>query len=232
MLERLPGGQAVPSLFEETHGTTTVERAACPDKDGVAFRGEYLRQRTCVNLCADGFSSSCDAATAKSYCYREIPFSINQRDIEQGKIMKFAGFAAGNFNYRIESVGVNVVGTGLKKCDSDTDPLACFGNASVQYTLTHNGPFVVRNHAGDDFIAKLFPGTIEHARALAAERYLTNPMGSADISLLTDYMRSEFQGRPLTGNYAVRIWEDPTVDLEHMEDIQIVLRYRYWTRFQ
>ncbi len=44
-------------------------------------------------------------------------------------------------------------------------------------------------------------------------------------------MRTEFQGRPLDGNYALRVWDEEGVSFDAMEDAQIVLRYRYWTRF-
>jgi hypothetical protein len=75
----------------------------------------------------------------------------------------------------------------------------------------------------------VFDGSIEHARGLALERYITNPISSTDRELLKDYMRAEFAGRPLDGNFTVRVWEEPGVDLEAIEDVQLVLNYRYWT---
>jgi hypothetical protein len=44
-------------------------------------------------------------------------------------------------------------------------------------------------------------------------------------------MRTEFQGRPLDGNFAVRVWDDDSANFSAIQDIQIVLKYRYWTRF-
>lgn len=94
----------------------------------------------------------------------------------------------------------------------------------------HMGPFGVRNHMGRLYDAPLFTGRIERARALAAERYVTNPISSADRSLIEPYVRTELRGRPLSGTYLLRIWDDPTLAWENVEDIQIVLNYRYWTR--
>jgi hypothetical protein len=44
-------------------------------------------------------------------------------------------------------------------------------------------------------------------------------------------MRGELRGRPLDGNYILKVWEEPGVDLGGIDDIQVVLKYRYWTRF-
>jgi hypothetical protein len=93
--------------------------------------------------------------------------------------MNFSGFARGNFNYRIENIGVNFVGTGTRNCGEADLPSTCFSAGFVPYSIQHNGPFFVRNHLGADFEALLFDGRIEHARGLAAERYLTNPPTAA-----------------------------------------------------
>lgn len=43
-------------------------------------------------------------------------------------------------------------------------------------------------------------------------------------------MRPELRGRPLAGTYVLRIWDDPALRFDRVEDVQIVLDYRYWTR--
>lgn len=83
---------------------------------------------------------------------------------------------------------------------------------------------------GTDFETNLFSGNIEHARGLGIERYLTNPLGSTDRELLAPYLRSELVGRPLDGNFLLRVWDDSTVDFENITDVQLYLKYRYWTR--
>ena len=55
-------------------------------------------------------------------------------------------------------------------------------------------------------------------------------MSTADRSLLEPYLRHELRGRPLGGAFLVRIWDDPALVWENVEDVQVVLNYRYWTR--
>jgi hypothetical protein len=159
-------------------------------------------------------------------------FNINQRDIEAGKIVNQAGFARGNFNYRIESVSLNFVGSGLRECSGSNLPSTCYSAGFLPYTFEHWGPYMVRNYDGQDYEAKLFTGRIEHARGLATERYLSNPLSSADAALIEQYTRSELQGRPLDGNFVVKVWEEEGMNFNAVEDIQLVLKYRYWTRFK
>jgi hypothetical protein len=72
------------------------------------------------------------------------------------------------------------------------------------YSLLHQGPCLVRNHMGVDYKAALLEGPIEHARAMA--------------------------GRPLNGQFVLRVWDEDGVDFSAVEDIQIILDYGYWTR--
>jgi hypothetical protein len=164
-------------------------------------------------------------------CFRETSFHVSQRGIAYGQQFGEGGFAYGNFNYRIESIGVNFVGTGLRECVDSELPTTCFAAGYVPYSLIHEGPFYVRNHEGTDFEAHLFDGRIEHARGLATERYFSNPMGTADQELLAQYVRHEFQGRPLDGHFVLRIWEDEGFEFSELEDVQLILNYRYWTGF-
>lgn len=208
---------------------SSVNLRNCEDNKGDYFRQSWRQGQ--VPLCPDGFSGSCDPSKTTVHKYWEIPFSINQRDIESGRILSKAGFALGNFNYRIESIGVNFVGTGVKNCDSSSSPTTCYTNASVEYTLDHVGPYYVRNEEGGTYESKLFTAHIEHARGLAAERYITNPISGTDQQLIGEYMRSELQGRPLDGSFVLRLWDGPGLFFDGIQDIQIVLKYRYWTRF-
>jgi hypothetical protein len=94
--------------------------------------------------------------------------------------------------------------------------------------MLHQGPYLVRNALGRLYDAPLFPGRIESARALAAERYLTNPLSSADRGLIEPYVRTELQGRPMGGTLILRLWDDPRFRFDRLEDVQILLNYRYW----
>lgn len=222
-----PGGR-FSSPFASTGETLTSTRDNCPDADGSAFRKKAW-VRNCLSLCNNGFGDTCSEAGQRRECFWELNFSIAQRFIESGQQLSSAGFAKGNFNYRIQNVAVNFVGTGLRDCSGQPD--SCNGGGFVQYSLSHQGPFFVRNHFGGTFEAKLFDGNIEHARGLGIERYITNPISSADSSLLQPYMHGELSGRPLDGNFVLRIWESPELDLSKITDVQVIMDYGYWTRF-
>jgi hypothetical protein len=59
----------------------------------------------------------------------------------------------------------------------------------------------------------------------------TNALTSSQRTLLEDYWKDELRGRPLPGLYTLRIWEVPGLQWRNLEDIQLILEYRYWTRF-
>jgi hypothetical protein len=99
-------------------------------------------------------------------------------------------------------------------------------------SLYHDGPYDVRNHLGDKYEASLYRGVVEHARGLAAERYITNPVSPADRELITPYLRYELAGRPLSGRFTVRVWDQDGANFDAVQDVQLLLNYRYWTRAQ
>jgi hypothetical protein len=76
------------------------------------------------------------------------------------------------------------------------------------------------------------PAYIQHGKALAAERILTNPPTGTDMGLIGEYVKGEFKGRPIQGNYRLRVWADPGLQWTQLDDIQLMLDYHYWTRFQ
>jgi hypothetical protein len=47
---------------------------------------------------------------------------------------------------------------------------------------------------------------------------------------MSAYVRSEFRGRPLDGNFALRVW-DEGITIDAIQDVQLYIKYRYWTRF-
>jgi hypothetical protein len=229
MLEAIvPGNSSALSAFEATDGDGIATIPACEDSEGKLFRLKRWT-RECVRLCNDGFSANCE--TGPKHCYREFNFGVSQGALQSGRIFNYSGFAKGNFNYRIDSLGVNFVGSNIRNCEDSALPSTCYNAGFVPYSLEHNGPFFVRNRAGDDVPALLFDGRIEHARGLALERYFTSPISGTDRELLADFMRSEFSGRPLDGNFTLRVWEDQGFDFSSLQDVQLVLNYRYWTAF-
>jgi hypothetical protein len=230
MLERTrPDSDVGPRVFSDTIDSRISVRPVCEDTDGDKFRREYWT-RSCIKVCPDGNSTNCGSRSV-SRCYRETSFHVSQDGLSGGRQFNTGGFALGNFNYRIETVGVNFVGTGVRDCEESELPSTCYSAGFVPYSLIHEGPYYVRNHAGVDYRAHLFTGRIEHARGLATERYFSNPIGTADQELLEQFVRREFQGRPLDGHFVVRIWEDEGFDFASVSDVQFIVNYRYWTPF-
>lgn len=235
----LPGFDPVmhpPPSYVGTDDQLMVRRRACEDTHGDVFRTR-MRPRRCEVVCPPG-RETCSSADLGFQCFQEIDFTISLDELERGELLGLSGFARGNFNYRVDRIGVNFVGTNVRDCSESTTPTTCFSAGWVPYTLVHRGDiprgtdsgFSVSNHLGEIYSAPLFNGWIVHARGLNAERQLTNPISSADRALIEPFTHSEFRGRPLAGRYTIRIWDDPTVRFENLEDVQIVLDYRYWTR--
>lgn len=179
------------------------------------------------------FSYKCDAA---GKCFYELtaPISINTDPIAQNKSRLNGKITAGNFNYRHLDLAVNLAGTGLINCENATGS-SCYGSGYLEYTLAHDAfEAGILNYNGQQQCFSFGSASVNHAKALAAERYITNPVSSADQSLLSQpsVTKTELRGRPLDGTYRFRIWDHPGLQWNRLEDIQFVLRYRYWSPIQ
>lgn len=219
-----------PGDFAETSSTLTHPLPVCEDTDGEIFRTGEVWTYECVPVCLDGLGG-CPDNYLEPLCYWETSFSVSLSEIEERKLFSQAGFALGNFNYRTDTLGVNFVGSGARTCEDAELPSTCYSAGFVPYTLVHEPPYPVRSHDGQSQEALVFRGRIEHARGLATERYLSNPVSSADQSQMDPYMQRQFRGRPLTGNYTLRVWDEPGVNFHGIDDVQLLLNYRFWTRF-
>lgn len=223
-------GTLSPSPFVQTNDAGLSALPVCEDTDGDVFRSGW-RYR-CERLCATGFRTDCPEENAELACFWERSFEFTSEDTLSRRALGNTGFAVGNYNYRTDGISLNFVGTNIRSCEDDPFPSSCYGSGFVNYSVEHLGPYTVINHQGHEYSAPLFTGVIEYARGLAGERFLTNPLSSADRALIEPYRRGEFRGRPLTGMYIVRVWDDGVVNFDAIEDIQILLDYRYWTRFR
>ncbi|MEQ8458887.1 MAG: hypothetical protein RLO52_19855 [Sandaracinaceae bacterium] len=230
-----PGVADHPALFEATLAPGLARFEDCEIGTPREFQGGWTRG--CVQLCSGGFSERCrEGEEPAEMCYREVVFSLDEGQL-LGRGSQFGGgFAFGNYNYRTGDIAVNVVGTGTRRCG---DSESCYSTASVPFSLIHMPPgdvagspgaYSVRTHDGSLHPVRLFEGRVESGRALAAERYLTNPLSSSDRGLLADYMRREFRGRPMTGTYRLMLWETGALAFENVEDVQVLWNYRYFTR--
>ncbi len=225
-----------PGLFIASTAPGWATFDDCPITDPPHFRNAWTYD--CASLCSGGFGASCAAGEdPQTFCYWQLTFNIEEsRLVGQGA--RFGGgFAFGNFNYRVGDVAANVVGTGVINCDSASGD-ACYSTAGVPFSLSHEplgvegdpSAYTVRTHSGSLYPVHLFKGMIENGRALAAERYLTNPLSPSDSSLIGQYIHTELRGRPITGQYRVILWDQPGFDFNRMEDVQLLIRYRYFTR--
>jgi hypothetical protein len=215
-----------PGPYFATAETTERLTRSCVDIDGTRFREEVWTYG-CIPVCPDGYGATCDPEIAGERCYYQASFSASSDLFERVLTGTPTGFASGNYNYRIDTVAVNIVGENVRNCDLDPSP-SCFASGNIAYSLLHDGPFWVGNARGESYLAPLFPGRIESARALMAERYVTNPLSGADMSLIGSYTRPDFAGRPLAGTMILRIWDEPSLDFSQIQDVQLIFGYRYW----
>lgn len=220
-----------PSLFVRTGVSRDVIDVSCAEGRGREFRKRF--ERKCEYVCSDGIKKKCsamDTGSRPEVCFYEATFAISLEQIESGSLIPSGQIAIGNFNFRHNLAGVNAVGTGTTNCDGK--PSSCYANGFLEYTLSHSGNTRIRNYEGATLPAKMDRAFIEHGKMLAAERVLTNPLGSADQSLMESYMKGELKGRPLQGLYTLRNWDQPGLRWDRVDDLQLAWKYHYWTRFQ
>lgn len=224
-----------PALFEATTAPGYARFEDCRSGTPREFQGGWTRG--CTQLCSGGFSERCsEGEEPTEVCFYELMFSLSEDQLLARGGQFGGGFAFGNYNYRTGDIAVNLVGTGTRRCG---DGESCYATASVPFSLIHTpnagdstggSAYSVRTHDGSLHPVQLFEGRIESGRALAAERYLTNPLSSADRALLSDYTRREMRGRPMTGNYRLILWDNGSLAFENVEDVQVLWNYRYFTR--
>ena len=179
------------------------------------------------------FRHVCDAS---KQCYYELvaPIVVDTNGLATGKSRLNGKLAAGNFNFRHITLAVNLVGTGVYDCAANPSQ-SCFGSAFIEYTLDHDAfQAGVIGWNGNVQPFNFGSAGINHGKALAAEKYITLPIGSGDQNLLAQpgIEKPEYRGRPLDGSYRLRIWDSPYLMWNRVEDLQIVLKYRYWSRIQ
>lgn len=224
-LEEPDKNLASASIYHQTGATRTVINAACKSVSSEQLRASFVRR------CEGGRG---DPRRRAEQCYyeldREILIDAELHDLGYGGLVGKVG--QGNYNIRHVDASINLVGTGVTDC-AGTGSVACNGAAFVEYDLDHvayNAAIVdygMQTHCFD--FAK---GSIKNGKALAAERYITLPLSSGDDSLLSQpaFRKSELFGRPLSGSYKLRIKDSPRLVWENIEDIQLVLGHRYWSR--
>lgn len=209
------GPSANPTAYVETSSSRMVMAFNCP--------------RSEADLRA-AFKHDCDPDGS---CFYDLttPVIIDSEALNDGSSSLSGKLAKGNYNFRHIDVAVNLVGTGVRDC-SNTPTSDCYGTGYVEYTLEHDATNAgILDWNGNTRIFDFGIADIQHGKALAAERYITMPVGSADQALLAQdgIQHVEFRGRPLDGVYRLRIWDSPALKWDRLQDVQIVLNYRYWS---
>ncbi len=214
-LERFAAtGVAVP--YEATSSSRLIVSGDCAKGSPENFR--------------NAFEYRCDAEA----CFYELrePFVVDTRLVDSAESKLIGKIAEGNYNFRHIQIALNVVGTGVQDCSKDPTP-SCYGSGYLEYTLRHNALATpVINYLAEAPEFNFGSAFINRGKALAAERFITLPVGSADQALLDQPQtnKKEYRGRPLSGSYDLRIYESPSLVWSQVEDVQLVLTYRYWSR--
>jgi hypothetical protein len=209
------GAQASPSSYQSTDANGKIDSIACV-LSPAGFRSLFRR--------------ACDSPAD---CYYELstPVEIDTRAFTANGISLVGKLAQGNFNYRHIDFAVNLVGTGIRDCGASSSP-DCYGSGFVEYSLEHDGTDVgVLAYDGQAREFDFGVASIQHGKALTAERYITLPIASADQVLLNQagIMKPELRGRPIDGTYRLRIHESAALQWNRLEDIQLVMKSRYWS---
>jgi hypothetical protein len=229
------------SVAPETLGSVAIanvqlEKLSSADALLVPFEvTSNTRDRPSTNCGLEGaiqrlFQYKCEAAR----CFYELtsPIVIDTRALVSGQSKLVGKLAQGNFNFRHVDLALNAVGTGVINCD-DAVGNNCYGTAELEYSLEHVAfDTLVIDHNNEARYFDFGLAGIRNAKMLAAERFITSPIGSADLELLgqPQFTKPEFRGRPLDGTYRLRVYDSPYLQWGNLEDIQLVLKYLYWSR--
>jgi hypothetical protein len=213
---------AAPTRYEPTSAEGTTRKTSCASSPG-EFRAQFQRK--------------CDVQRPNSpapRCYYEQrrPFSLNSRRLTINGQPLGEIIAADNYNYRHIDFALNLVGGGVRNCDENPSP-ACQANGTIEYDLVHEANSVpIMGWDREEQRFSFGEGAIRYGKALSAERYLSVPLSAGDTGLLatTGVTKTELRGRPLDGRYRLRIYEAPALRWNRVEDVQLMLRYRYWSR--
>ena len=136
------------------------------------------------------------------------------------------------FNERWGRMVVNLVGTGVLDCSKASDPLTCYSQAFIRYDLTHTGPGWLTDFDQNWRSLGVSVGTVEGAKALAAEEWLDPLANGWGKPFVTAIARSELTDRPFGGGYEITLHLGPEVTLSHIERVQLLLESSYWVKQQ
>lgn len=209
--------QGQPSTYVATGSTTMVSGLDCPLTDA-DLRAAFVHNCNSTGVCWYDLT---------------LPLIIDTTAIGGGTPLGDK-LAPGNYNYRHDTIALNLVGTNVHNCANDPNP-NCYGSSYVQYTLQHDASSAgILGYDGNSRVFDFGIGSINYGKALAAEQYLTVPLSSDDQALVSQpgIQHVELSGRPLDGTYYLRIWDSPDLNWAALQDVQFILGYEYWSQVQ
>jgi hypothetical protein len=225
-------GNAKDLAYQKTTDTRKTKPIGTNDPDGKKFREKFTYR--CIYECPDGDSfepcKTLHSALMPYRCFYETNLRLNPAGNQADAGVTPVNVAKGNFNYRHQRLGLNIVGNRIKNCEDSLTPDMCLDNGMLNYSLQHKGLVQIRNHYDDVVDFNMTSAWFRDAKALAIETRLGMPMSSADRDAMSTLMHGEFRGRPLMGDYVLRIYDEGDLDWDKMTDIQWFIEYDYWTR--
>lgn len=213
-LEKLSRGVASASSYGQTTSSRTQIASDC-----VSDASQFLSR----------FDYQCDS----SGCWHILrqPLVIDTEALNKGGSTLIGSLAQGNYNYRLSSIAVNLVGSGLRDCSGQD--VACYGNGYLEYDLEH----VAYNVPMEDYRNKVScfnfgAAAIRSGKGIAAERTLSLPLGGSERDFVSQspFLKTELSGRPLSGAYRFRIKDSPGLVWRALQDVQLLINYSYWSR--
>jgi hypothetical protein len=238
--EKIPSTEGQDCVIQQTgytrntylreHYSRSCELGSRSNEANSAFEDlfPYLSREDRVTQFSDSFTpfGSKDERT------QVLVFPLSPESAQSGNSSQTGVLAQGNFNYRIRTVFVNIVGTDVIDCSKSPTPETCDANQWLSYDLKQMGDVRIRNHSLQDSLRtfNIPTGLIKGGKAWSAEQVIGYPISSAHQGMVSQMSKASLMGRPLDGVFELSIHETPEVAWENVEDIQLVLGYHYWTR--
>ena len=207
----------------------------CPDELWRFMPSDTPASQVCGKSCsACGCEPACDSSCLDSCDIYEQPTRAKLRfSLDPwGRLNSFIADEPfeRRYNGRWGPVAVNFVGTGIKDCTQAEDPLGCYNEAFIRYSLSHVGPAWITDF-GELWRAQGVPiGRIEGAKGLAAELWLDPLKDGWDSTYINAVSRTEFALRPLGGSYELEFEVAPEVVLDRIERLQVLVGSTYWVK--
>ncbi|MDX2054208.1 MAG: hypothetical protein SFV15_17540 [Polyangiaceae bacterium] len=228
----LPGPDSYQdgAVLSDPAGNATVRRLSagskawsfyCPGSS--SWIPHPLANASIVNAQGSTLATACNGSAPSQARYRFLLNPWGQLATSQ-----FNQPFANRYNVRWRRLAVNLVGTGIRDCNSAPSPQDCVANAFVPFSMQHLGPSWVASQTQEWRTFAIPAGVIEGGKALAAEEWLNPVTQSWNLPSITNIGRGEFFGRPIDGVYDFVLNLGTDVHPERIEQVQLLLEQDYW----